>query len=232
MIRLVVHGAAGRMGSRVCALARADSRFELVAAIDQHEQFETSIDRAVTVDVIIDFSSDEGAGSAVRTATDHAAAVLIGTTGLSQQTLDITEVAARRIPVMVAPNMSRGVAVLTRLVVEAARLLGDEYDVNLIELHHIHKRDAPSGTALRIAEQMRREAGVELPADRIHAIRSGDIVGEHIIEFAAAGERLSFRHVATDRDLFARGSLRLAAWLTGRAPGRYTIDHACDSSCR
>ncbi len=232
MIRLVVHGAAGRMGSRVCALARADSRFELVAAIDQHEQFETSIDRAAEVDVIIDFSSDEGAGSAVRTATDHAAAVLIGTTGLSQQTLDITEVAARRIPVMVAPNMSRGVAVLTRLVVEAARLLGDEYDVNLIELHHIHKRDAPSGTALRIAEQMRREAGVELPADRIHAIRSGDIVGEHIIEFAASGERLSFRHVATDRDLFARGSLRLAAWLTGRAPGRYTIDHAFDSSSR
>ena len=189
MIRLVVHGAAGRMGSRVCALARADSRFELVAAIDQHEQFETSIDRAVTVDVIIDFSSDEGAGSAVRTATDHAAAVLIGTTGLSQQTLDITEVAARRIPIMVAPNTSSGVAVLTRLVVEAAHLLGDEYDVNLIELHHIHKRDAPSGTALRIADQMRREAGVDLPADRIHAIRSGDVVGEHIVEFAAPGER-------------------------------------------
>ncbi len=232
MIRLVMHGAAGRMGSRVCALARADSRFELVAAIDQDEQFETSIDRAAEVDVIIDFSSDEGTGSAVRMATDHAAAVLIGTTGLSPQTLDITEVAARRIPIMVAPNTSRGVAVLTRLVVEAARLLGDQYDVNLIELHHLHKRDAPSGTALRIAEQMRREAGVELPADRIHAIRAGDIVGEHIIEFAASGERLSFRHIATDRDLFARGALRLAAWLTGRAPGLYTIDHAFDSSRR
>ena len=124
MIRLVIHGAAGRMGSRLCALARADSRFELVGAIDQHEQFETAIDRAAEVDVIIDFSSDEGAGSAVRMATDHAAAVLIGTTGLSPQTLDITEVAARRVPVMVAPNTSRGVAVLTRLVVEAARLLG------------------------------------------------------------------------------------------------------------
>ena len=232
MIRLVMHGAAGRMGSRVCALARADSRFELVAAIDQDEQFETSIDRAAEVDVIIDFSSDEGAGSAVRMATDHAAAVLIGTTGLSPQTLDITEVAARRIPIMVAPNTSRGVAVLTRLVVEAARLLGDQYDVNLIELHHLHKRDAPSGTALRIAEQMRREAGVELPADRIHAVRAGDIVGEHIIEFAASGERLSFRHIATDRDLFARGALRLAAWLAGRAPGLYTIDHAFDSSRR
>ncbi len=232
MIRLVMHGAAGRMGSRVCALARADSRFELVGTIDQDEQFQTSIDRVAEVDVIIDFSSDEGAGSAVRMAMDHAAAVLIGTTGLSPQTLDITEVAARRIPVMVAPNTSRGVAVLTRLVVEAARLLGDQYDVNLIELHHLHKRDAPSGTALRIAEQMRREAGVELPADRIHAVRAGDIVGEHIIEFAASGERLSFRHIATDRDLFARGALRLAAWLAGRAPGLYTIDHAFDSSRR
>ncbi len=232
MIRLVMHGAAGRMGSRVCALARTDSRFELVGAIDQDEQFETSIDRAVEVDVIIDFSSDEGAGNAVRMATDHAAAVLIGTTGLSRQTLDITEVAARRIPIMVAPNTSRGVAVLTRLVVEAARLLGDEYDVNLIELHHLHKRDAPSGTALRIADQMRCKASVDLTADRIHSIRSGDIVGEHIIEFGAPGERIRFHHVATDRDLFARGALRLAAWLTGRAPGQYTIDHAFDSSRR
>ncbi len=232
MIRLVMHGAAGRIGSRVCALTRADSRFELVGAIDQDEQFQTSIDRAAEVDVIIDFSSDEGAGNAVRMAMDHAAAVLIGTTGLSPQTLDITEVAARRIPIMVAPNTSRGVAVLTRLVVEAARLLGDEFDVNLIELHHLHKRDAPSGTALRIADQMRRKAGVDLPPDRLHAIRSGDIVGEHIIEFAAPGERLSFRHVATDRDLFARGALRLAAWLKGREPGQYTIDHAFDSSRR
>ncbi len=188
MIRLVIHGAAGRMGSRLCALARADSRFELVGAIDQHEQFETAIDRAAEVDVIIDFSSDEGADSAVRMATDHASAVLIGTTGLSPQTLDITEVAARQVPVMVAPNTSRGVAVLTRLVVEAARLLGGEYDVNLIELHHIHKRDAPSGTALRIADQLRRKAGVDLTADHIHSIRSGDIVGEHIIEFGAPGE--------------------------------------------
>jgi len=232
MIRLVMHGAAGRMGSRVCALARTDSRFELVGAIDQDEQFETSIDRAAEVDVIIDFSSDEGTANAVRMATDHHAAVLIGTTGLSPQTLDITEVAARRIPVMVAPNTSRGVAVLTRLVVEAARLLGDQYDVNLIELHHLHKRDAPSGTALRIAEQMRREAGVDLTADHIHSIRSGDIVGEHFIEFGGPGERISLRHVATDRDLFARGALRLAAWLTGRAPGRYTIDDAFDSSRR
>ena len=232
MIRLLMHGAAGRMGSRVCALARTDSRFELVGAIDQDEQFETSIDRAAEVDVIIDFSSDEGTANAVRMATDHHAAVLIGTTGLSPQTLDITEVASRRIPVMVAPNTSRGVAVLTRLVVEAARLLGDQYDVNLIELHHLHKRDAPSGTALRIAEQMRREAGVDLTADHIHSIRSGDIVGEHFIEFGGPGERISLRHVATDRDLFARGALRLAAWLTGRAPGRYTIDDAFDSSRR
>jgi len=159
-----------------------------VAAIDQDEQFETSIDRAAEVDVIIDFSSDEGTANAVRMATDHHAAVLIGTTGLSPQTLDITEVAARQVPVMVAPNTSRGVAVLTRLVVEAARLLGGEYDVNLIELHHIHKRDAPSGTALRIADQLRRKAGVDLTADHIHSIRSGDIVGEHIIEFGAPGE--------------------------------------------
>ncbi len=232
MIRLVIHGAAGRMGTRIRALARADARFEVLAAIDQDEQFDASVDPNAAVDVVIDFSSDQGTSSAVTIATNHEAALLIGTTGLSRQTLDIIEVATRQIPVMVAPNTSIGVAIFTNLVAEAARLLGSGYDVKLTEHHHKHKVDAPSGTALRIAEQMRREAGIELTADQIHSIRSGDIVGEHFIEFISPDERIKFHHIATDRDLFARGALQLAAWLHGQEPGRYTIEQTFEPADR
>lgn len=232
MIRLVIHGAAGRMGTRIRALARADARFEVLAAIDQDEQFDASVDPNAAVDVVIDFSSDQGTSSAVTIATNHGAALLIGTTGLSRQTLDIIEVATRKVPVMVAPNTSIGVAVFTNLVARAARLLGSGYDVKLTEHHHKHKVDAPSGTALRIAEQMRREAGIELTADQIHSIRSGDIVGEHFIEFISPDERIKFHHIATDRDLFARGALQLAAWLHGQEPGRYTIEQTFEPADR
>ena len=232
MIRLVIHGAAGRMGTRIRALARADARFEVLAAIDQDEQFDTSVDPGAAVDAVIDFSSDQGTSSALAIATNHGAALLIGTTGLSQQTLDIIEVATRQVPVMVAPNTSIGVAVFTNLVAQAARLLGSGYDVKLTEHHHKHKVDAPSGTALRIADQMRRKAGIELTADQIQSIRSGDIVGEHFIEFIAPDEQIKFHHIATDRDLFARGALQLAAWLHGREPGRYTIEQTFEPAGR
>ena len=126
---------------------------------------------------------------------------------------------------MIAPNTSLGVAVLNHLAAVAAGLLGTRYGVNLIEAHHTGKRDAPSGTALRIADTLRR-AGAELPAESIHAIRSGDVVGEHTVEFAGGGERIRICHMATSRDLFARGALEAAAWLHGRPPGRYTIEQA------
>ncbi len=125
---------------------------------------------------------------------------------------------------MIAPNTSLGAAVLAHLAAEAARLLGSAYQVTLIETHHAAKRDAPSGTALRIAEALRRDAGVDLSPERIHAIRTGDVVGEHTVELAAAGERLRLCHIATTRDLFARGALEAAAWLIGRPPGLYTME--------
>ncbi|MHC4416461.1 MAG: 4-hydroxy-tetrahydrodipicolinate reductase [Planctomycetota bacterium] len=226
MIRLAVHGAAGRVGARTCTLARDDPRFELVAEIDREGDPGTPRLGDVTLDAIIDFSSDEGAHGAARLALEHQAALLVGTTGLLRQTLTAIDVAARSVPVMVAPNTSFGIAVITALAVRAARLLGPGFDVNLIETHHVHKRDAPSGTAIRIAEALRRQAAVDLPADRIHAIRSGDVVGEHAVELAAPGERISIRHIATSRDLFARGALRAIAWLHGRVPGRYSIEQA------
>lgn len=226
MIRLAVYGAAGRMGTRICTLAHDDPRFDLVAQIDPAIDLTTTRTADVSPDVIIDFSSDEGTRSATRFAIEHRLAILVGTTGLSSQTLRAIDVAAGSVPAMVAANTSFGVAVLTHLATQAARLLGDGYDVNLTEVHHAGKRDKPSGTALRIAERLRRDAGIELPADRIHAIRGGDVVGEHTVEFAADGERIRLCHIATSRDLFARGALRAAAWLHGQAPGLYTIEQA------
>ncbi len=226
MIRLAVHGARGRMGARTCSLSRDDPRFELVAQIDLESNASASQPIGAPVDVIIDFSSNEGAASALALALEHGAAILFGTTGLSRQTLSDIEVASHTVPVMVAPNTSAGVAVLNHLAAEAARLLGPGYTIDIVEVHHAMKRDAPSGTALRVAETLRRRTGIELPADRIHAIRTGDVVGEHTVELAGAGERLKIFHMATSRDLFARGALDAAAWLHGRPPGRYTIEQA------
>ena len=226
MKRLIVHGARGRMGQRIAALAADDSRFEIVAAIDQDNASELDAPTCPACDAIIDFSTPEGAARAVQFAADTGAACLVGTTGLSAQNLDTVDEAARSSAIMIAPNTSLGVAVMSHLVSEAARLLGDDFDVDLVESHHSGKRDAPSGTALRLVDAIRRRTGVELPADRVHAIRAGDIVGEHTLRFAGPGERLEIMHSATSRDVFARGALRAARWLCDRAPGRYTIEHA------
>ncbi len=230
VIRLAVCGAAGHMGARVCTLARDDPQFTLVSQIDRTTpggESQTSVAPVdAPIDAVIDFSSDEGARRAAELAVRHGAALLVGTTGLSRQTLSAIEVAARSIPAMVAANTSIGVAVLNHLVAAAARLLGSNYEVNLVEVHHTRKRDAPSGTALRIVETLRREAGVELPDERVHAIRMGDVVGEHTVEFAGPGERIKICHFATNRDLFARGALLAAAWLHGHPPGRYTIEQS------
>ena len=226
VIHLAVHGALGRMGARVCTLARDDPRFDLVTQIDQKGNGADGSNAAARVDVVIDFSTDEGARGAVEYALRHDAALMIGTTGLLRQTLSVIEVAAQTTAVMVAPNTSAGVAVLNYIAAEAARLLGPAFSIDLVEVHHAAKRDAPSGTALRIAETLRRRAGVELPAERIHALRAGDVVGEHTVEIIGNGERLRLAHIATNRDLFARGALDAAAWLHGRPPGQYTIEQA------
>ncbi|MCI0366616.1 MAG: 4-hydroxy-tetrahydrodipicolinate reductase [Phycisphaerales bacterium] len=225
-IRLMVHGARGKMGARIVALARDDARFNIVAAHDVHDSAQADRLAPGSIDVLIDFSSDHGARRAATLARTLRCALLVGTTGLSQDSLDFIEQSARWVPVMVAANTSLGVAVLNHLAAEAARLLGSEFNIDLIESHHTAKRDAPSGTALRLAQALRDRAGIELPRQRIHSLRAGDIVGEHLIQFAGPGEILCISHQATNRDLFVRGALRAAAWLCGKPPGRYTIEQS------
>lgn len=225
-IRLMVNGSEGKMGARIIALARQDERFVIAAAHDQHDGARAETLAPDSFDVVVDFSSDEGAQRAARLAAAHRAALLVGTTGLSRDSLDAIEVAARSAPVMVAANTSLGIAVLNHLVGQAARLLGPDFAIDLVEAHHAGKRDAPSGTALRLAESIHALGGRELPRDRIQSIRSGDIVGEHEAIFAGPDEKMRISHEATSRDVFARGALRAAAWLVGQAPGRYTIEHS------
>jgi 4-hydroxy-tetrahydrodipicolinate reductase len=225
-IQLLVHGAQGKMGARIAALARDDARFMLIAAHDVDDRDRAAAIEPGSISAIIDFSSDSGAQHAAHLARTHRAALLVGTTGLSRKSLEMIEESARFAPVMIAPNTSLGVAVLSHLIAQAARLLGPDFDIDIIEAHHTMKRDAPSGTALRLQRSLRENAGVDLPAERIHAIRAGDIVGEHTVEFSGPGERLKFSHFATNRDLFARGALRAMAWLHGKAPGSYTIEQS------
>jgi 4-hydroxy-tetrahydrodipicolinate reductase len=226
MIRLAINGARGRMGRRISSLARADERFQLVAALAREDMEEEASATGGRCDVLVDFSSPSGAERAARFALRHEAALLVGTTGLSRQNLDVLEDAARSLPVMIAPNTSPGAAVLTHLAAVAARLLGGDFDVNLIEKHHAGKRDAPSGTARRLADLLRETVPVPLPPDRVHSIRGGDIVGEHAVLFAGPGECLEILHSVANRDVFAAGALRAAAWLCGKPPGRYTIEDA------
>jgi 4-hydroxy-tetrahydrodipicolinate reductase len=225
-IRLIVHGAHGRMGTRICALAERDARFEIVAALDRDDTNEPDAARLGAADVMVDFSSPDGAEHAARLAGAQGVALVVGTTGLSRENARVLGDAARSIPVLIAPNTSLGVAVMSHLAGEAARRLGEAFDVDIIEAHHTHKRDAPSGTALRLAAAIGTRAGREMPPERTHAIRAGDTVGEHTILFSGQGENLSISHVVRDRDVFAAGALHAAAWLAGREPGRYSMEDA------
>jgi len=239
-LRLLINGARGRMGAQIAALARRDPRaFSVVLERDLDHDQRPSGPRAsepraldLDIDVVIDFSSDAGARDACRLALRAGAALLVGTTALAPATRRMLQRAARRIPVLIAPNTALGVAVLARLAAEAARLLGPDFDIDIIETHHARKRDAPSGTALRLAQAIRdahppASAGhPRLGAERIHALRAGDVVGEHAIHFAGPGERLTLTHSATSRELFARGALRAAGVLARHPRGMLSIEQA------
>ena len=219
-LRIVIHGAMGRMGQRIAACVPEDRGCRVVQALDRDDALQA---RPGEVDVLIDFSSDEGAARAAQAATGLGCALLVGTTGLSQASLDAIARAAERIPAMVAPNTSLGVAVTRKLVTEAARLLPG-FDIDIVETHHTRKLDAPSGTARSLAEAVARGTGKPMNPARIHAIRAGDVVGEHVVTWCGPGERITIAHSATSRDLFALGALRMARWLATQRPGMHVPD--------
>jgi len=223
---IAVVGASGRMGRAVLDAAMDPS--SPCRAVLEVDAKTTDPQAFGAIDCVIDFSSALGAIRAARLATEHGAALLSCTTGLDDEARGAVLEAAKKICVMVAPNTSLGVAVARRLCRDAARLLGSEYAVDLIEHHHHRKIDAPSGTALALADAVRDGSGIPLPPSRIHSIRSGDTIGAHSVQFAGPFETIRIEHDAVSRQLFAVGALRLARWLHGRPAGLVTVDDWLD----
>lgn len=223
MIRLLISGASGRTGSRIHALAMQDSRFNVHGVLRHAAPDDNFPTQPGEADALIDFSTDAGARRAIAMARTLQTSLIIGTTGLSESTKGLIDAAAREIAVLAASNTSLGIAVMRRLVRDAGRRLPGA-DIHLVEQHRAGKRDAPSGTAKALVEDIENSVGAAVRADRVHSVRAGDIVGQHEVQFTMAGERLVLTHVATDRDVFARGALDAAAWLTIQPPGNYEMD--------
>lgn len=253
MTKIVVTGLSGRMGSHIADMVRATQGLDLSGATEAPGSFAigTTLPEGHQVvddlskciercDVIIDFTSPQATLQHATLAAEHGKALVVGTTGFSEREKSQLKETLAKVPSVWAPNMSIGVNVLLKVVGEAARYLGEDYDVEIIEAHHRHKKDAPSGTALALGETVAESLGRdfhkvacyhregqtgERPTNQIgmQTIRGGDIVGDHTVLFAGTGERLEFSHIATNRDNFARGAVLAAKWVHGKDPGIYTM---------
>lgn len=256
---LIIEGAAGRMGQTLIRCAQKQGGMRVVAAHEKADHPDLGRDAGlvagigelgvavtepgageVSADVMIDFTFHAAVPGALHRAVAGGQGVVLGTTGLNEEEVRCVKEASAHVPVVWAPNMSLGVNVLLELIERTASLLGPEYDIEITEMHHRHKKDAPSGTALALAESAARGRGVDLkdvvrhgregmtgerPAGEIgmHALRGGDVVGDHEVMLAADGERIALSHRASSREAFAMGALKAARWLKNRAPGRYDM---------
>ncbi len=260
-LRVVVAGALGRMGQALVRHIVADEGCELVGAVERPDHpdigkdvgalvcarglsvsLESDLRHAViSAQAIIDFSAPDASARNADVAAGHGVALVVGTTGLSDEHKARLRAAAAKTAVVVAPNMSVDVNVLFYLARRAAEIIGAEADVEIVETHHRQKVDAPSGTALRLAEVVGQALGYDEPADYfdhgrhgqvgprpggrigLHAVRGGDVVGRHELHFYGLGEELCLTHAATSRDNFVRGAIRAAHWLQGRSAGYYDM---------
>lgn len=212
-VRIALHGASGRMGARILAALPDYPDLKLVATLSAADRLR------VKADVLVDFSTPDAVRSRLVEWGKAGAALVIGTTGLAPATLAGLDHLSKRVPVLVASNTSRGANALMALAEAAARLLPG-WEAQMVETHHRGKKDAPSGTALSVAEAFRRGGGTLGP---VHALRIGDVVGEHELLLFGRGERIRISHAAEDRAIFARGALEAARFLAGARPGRYAM---------
>jgi 4-hydroxy-tetrahydrodipicolinate reductase len=236
-LRLLINGARGRMGQTLIALAEADPQLEVVAKIDVGDDFASAVP---TCDAVVDFSHHGTVELVLARCIEHRKTLVIGTTGHTDLQVAAIRHTAGSIPIVYAPNYSIGVNTLFWLTRKAAEVLGPAFDLEVVEMHHRLKKDAPSGTAKRLAEILTevreltynddvrhgRHGIVGERTDReigMHAIRGGDVVGDHTVIFATPGERVELTHKASSRETFARGALRAAAWAHGRAAGLYDM---------
>ena len=247
-VRIALLGAGGRMGQAILAAAPEHEDVFVSAALVRAGSpllgsaaagVEYSNDLAAAIagcDVVLDFSLPESTAVALKACLAAGKPLVTGVTGMDTALKEALKAAGRSIPVLAAPNMSLGVALLTRMAEQAAKVLGKDFDIEIQEAHHRHKKDAPSGTALALGEVVSQARGVPMPdktTERSGArrpgtigysvVRAGDIVGEHTVLFAGAGERLELTHRAQSRQSFAHGALTAARWIAGKPAGAYVL---------
>ncbi|MFH0912845.1 MAG: 4-hydroxy-tetrahydrodipicolinate reductase [Candidatus Omnitrophota bacterium] len=231
MIKLGIAGVCGKMGRRIFELAFLDRGFEITFALEKKGtpmigkelgklKISSTQDGLFLVDVFIDFTTPEATEANLDYIARHKKALVLGTTGLSQAQINKVEEVSKVVPVVFSPNMSVGVNVLFAMLPQIARSLGSDYSIEVIEAHHKAKKDAPSGTAKKIAQILADATKKEIP---MHAIRLGDIVGDHTIIFCGNSERVEIKHQAHSRDLFALGALKAAKWIAGKPAGLYSM---------
>lgn len=234
--RILINGAKGRMGQALIACAK-EAGITVSAALDQGDDLAAALPGC---DVVIDFSHHSATAGVIDLANRHRKALVVGTTGHTFEERDrLAARAAAAIPTVWASNYSVGVNVLFHLVGEAARVLDDSFDAEVVEMHHRFKKDAPSGTAASLVEILMRARDLKesdlrhgrhgIVGERtkreigVHALRGGDVVGDHTVMFAALGERIELTHKAGDRAILARGALHAARWVFGRPVGLYDM---------
>ena len=260
MVKVIISGVLGRMGRKIAELAYNDRDIEIVAGLENPDcaHFHNNIKEILNVndldapittdlsevlergDVIIDFANNtEAVLGHIRLAAADKKAMVIGTTGFNRDELEEIKRLSEEIPIVLAPNMSIGVNLLFKLVKETAKVLKDKgFDIEVVEMHHRYKKDAPSGTAAKIVDILKEETGIDKvvygregfyengrPTDEIavFSLRGGDVVGEHTVIFAGLGERIELTHKASSRDIFARGAIEASKWIKGKPAGLYDM---------
>ena len=256
-MKLVVVGAGGRMGRRIVALAVESKRFEIVGAIDKADHPDIGKDAGLLAgveklnlplcapwpagaQVAIDFSLPEAAEETARHCAAAGISLVMGTTGLTSAQREVLKTAARKVPIVYSTNMSVGMNVLFSLVGKAAAMLGEDYDIEIVEEHHRFKKDAPSGSAMTLAQNICKATNHPYPDSLIHgrsgkealrkkgeigmhAIRAGDITGVHSVIYSTLGETVTLNHTAHSRDTLVRGALRAAEWLQGKPAALHSM---------
>ncbi len=262
-LNLVISGAAGRMGRRLVALGSQNPLVRIVAGVTYRGDplvgsdigelagigklgvtLTDDLDPKLIPHVMIDFSSPQGFHQWLPVCRRRHINMLVGTTGLTDADHKAIDTAAHEIAILQTTNTSVGVAVMNYVAAQMTKMLGSDFDIEIIEQHHKHKKDAPSGTASTLADHVLKarqlskdhlafgrhgsEATREPGSIGVHSLRLGDVVGEHTIHFCGEGERLALTHIATSRDTFVKGALRAGCWLAARGAGRYTIEDVLD----
>ncbi|MFC1632063.1 4-hydroxy-tetrahydrodipicolinate reductase [Candidatus Omnitrophota bacterium] len=248
MIKIAICGCCGKMGQRIAYLASQDSDFCVSAAIEvkDHSAVGQQLGQVIglkglnvqiiddpaqikDVDVLIEFTSPLAAGANLAWAQEHQKTIVIGTTGLDTQQIAKIDQASEKIPVVYSPNMSLGVNLAFKLVKQAAQKLGRDYRADIVEAHHSHKKDAPSGTAKRLAQLIKQSPSFQDDQIKIDSIREGEIVGDHQVRFAGPQDVIVIKHSAKTRDIFAQGALAAAKFIVKQKPGLYDMQDVIDA---